>query len=354
MALPFLLPIVSDMHKNSKLGIHFSAMRQFKIVCAIIISAFLISSCDKITNPIVSTTTYSTLPTTAPNHVTFSVNNNLPKVLMEDYMGHYCTNCPAAVTAADNILKGPNGAQVVSMEVNVGEEADPAGIGPILPPPGLPDTAYKNDYRTAIGTAWDNALTDCTAQGWPQGMVNRIGFATPPGPGSPDVQFTDWADSVSTILTTMPQAASIALVDSCWLPPQQIIGTQVTVALNNLPTTGYSYYLQLVLVEDSILDWQTNGGTAVQYFPHRFVLRSNINNIWGDEITFSGTIPVTKYYTFTNSNFRYAAAPIVTPPVVPAKFWNMANCYVIAFLYQRTNGNSGNDYQVLQAQIVRI
>ena len=81
---------------------------------------------------------------------------------------------------------------------------------------------------------------------------------------------------------------------------------QVNVELKNPPTAGYTYYLQMVVVEDSVLDWQTNGGTSVQYFVHHFVLRSAINGPWGDAITFSGAnTPVTKYYTFNSSKLTW-------------------------------------------------
>jgi len=337
-------------------GKYFGSMR-FPVFC-IGLLLLAVTSCDKVTNPIIATTKYATLPTTTPDHITMSTGDNLTKVLLEDYMGHFCTNCPAAVTVADGILSGPNGNQVVSMEVNVGYEADTAHTkgGPAVPG-GLPDTAFKNNYITTAGTAWDAALTDCGVQGWPQGMIDRHGYNNPPGPGSPDVQYSDWADSVSTILTTTPQVASISMVDSCWIK-QQIFGTQVKVALNNAPTTGYTYYLQMAVVEDSIADWQINGGTALQYYIHHFVLRSDINGSWGNEITFTGAgIPVTNYYTFTSTNFRYNGTSLITTtsaPAVPAKLWNMAHCYVIAFLYQRTNGNLGSDYKVLQAQIVHL
>ncbi|MGP8216538.1 MAG: Omp28-related outer membrane protein [Bacteroidia bacterium] len=309
-----------------------------------------LASCDKITNPIIATTQYSTLPTTPPDHVTQTTDSTLIKVLLEDYMGHFCTNCPAAVTIADGILQA-NPIQVVSMEVNVGYEALPAGAsGAPLVPPGLPDTAYKNNYIIPAGTAWDGALTNTSNLGWPQGMVNRIYYTNPPGSGSPDISPSNWANVVDSILGTS-QLASITMVDSCWIK-QQIFGTQVKVELLTPPTPGNAYYLQMALVEDSVLDWQTDNGTPVQYFPHRFVLRAVINGTWGDPINLSS--PVTKYYTFTSPNFRYASGTIKTPPVVPARLWNMAKCYVIAFLYQITPGSSHGDYYVLQSQILHI
>jgi len=265
-------------------------------------------------------------------------------------MGHFCTNCPSAVSAAESILNGPHGKQVVSMEVNVGFDADTAGeVGAPLVAPGLPDTAYKVDYTTTAGTAWDATLVNSTNLGVPQGMVNRIYYN---GNWGEDIQYSNWGTVVDSIVAT-PQLASITMIDSCWIK-QQIFGTQVTVALKNAPKANFSYYLQMLVVEDSVLDWQTSGGSSIQYFVHRFVLRSAINGSWGDAISFNGAnIPVTKYYAFNSAKFRYNGSAITTPPAVPASLLNMAHCYVIAFLYQRSNGGP-NDYYVLQAQILHL
>ncbi len=323
--------------------------KHWLMLVSVSLVAAVISSCDKITNPIIAKNVYSALPNTPPDHVTQTTDSTSTKVLLEDYMGHFCTNCPAAVSAAEAILNGPHGNQVVSMEVNVGFDADTAG-GPSAPllPPGLPDTAFKVDYRTTAGTDWDNTLVNSTNLGVPQGMVDRLHVDAN---YDQDIQYSNWGTIVDSIIAT-PQLASITMVDSCWLK-QQIFGTAVTINLKTAPKSGYSYYLEMVVVEDSVEDWQTNGTSDVQYFIHRFVLRSAINGSWGDQLTLSQNTPITKYYTFTSTKFRFNSATIANPPQVPARLWNMAHCYVIAFLYQRNNGQT-NDYSVLQAQILHI
>jgi hypothetical protein len=342
--------------KHNLVGKYLGAMNvKFKIgFGAFVVFLSVLSACDKITNPIISKNTYSTLPSTPPDKVTKTTDSTTVKVLLEDYMGHFCVNCPAAVSVAEGLINSPStGPHIVSMEVNAGYFADPANTkgGPLVPG-GLPDTAYANDYRTAAGTAWTSQFLINNGGIMPQGMVNRIYYD-----GSnydEDLQSGNWGTVVDSIMVT-PQAASISMVDSCWLN-KQIFGTQVTVSLKNPPAAGFNYYLQMVVVEDSVEDWQSDNSTSVQYFVHRFVLRSAINGDWGDELTFTGAnVPVTKYYTFTSSNFRYNASAITQPPQVPARLWNMAHCYIVAFLYQRTNPPYGSrDYYVLQAQSLHI
>lgn len=312
--------------------------------------AFAIVSCDKVSNPYIAKAgPQATLPTTPPDHVTKSTDSTLHKALLEDYMGHFCTNCPAAVAAAESAVNDPTyGKQIVAMEINVDYNADTAGEpgGPLVTS-GLPDTAYKNDYRTAAGTAWYNTLLS-SSLGVPAGMISRIYYDAS---YDQNIQYSSWATVADSIDTT-PQNAVITMVDSSWIK-QQVFGTAVTVTLKNPVTAGAKYFLEVVLVEDSILDWQKNGSSDVQYFVHHKVLRTALNGAWGDSLSLATNIPVTKYYAFTSPKFRYNSAPIVTPPVVPARLWNMAKCSVIAFLYQRTYGGA-RDYYVLQAQELHL
>jgi hypothetical protein len=351
MVSQYLLLTVSRIFKMRNLGnINGAFMRNTAIAAIVILVGF--ASCDKIAVPLKSAgnkVVQATLPTTPPDRITRTTDTNLHKGLLEDYMGHFCTNCPAAVSAADAILQSSQGNQVVAMEVNVGYDADTAhepGGPPV--PGGLPDTAYFVDYRTQAGTDWDNQLTQTATFGVPQGMICRI---YDDANFDQDIQYSNWATIIDSIVAT-PQNASITMVDSCWIP-QQVFGTAVTVTLKNPVTTGAKYFLEMVLVEDSILDWQTNGTSAIQYFPHRFVLRSSLNGSWGDSVSLSPNVPVTKYYAYTSNKFRYNSAAITTPPAVPARLMNMAKCYVVAFIYQRTYGGP-RDYYVLQAQIVHL
>jgi hypothetical protein len=180
MDLQFPLPIAFNMNRGKS--------KYWNVALAGLLF-LVIASCDKITNPIIATTKYSSLPSTPPDHITQTTDSTSTKVLLEDYMGHFCTNCPSAVSAAETILNGPHGKQVVSMEVNVGFDADTAGeVGAPLVPPGLPDTAYKVDYTTAAGTAWDATLVNSANEGVPQGMVNRIYYN---GSWGEDIQYSN-------------------------------------------------------------------------------------------------------------------------------------------------------------------
>lgn|GEM_PF-1187359 len=337
------------MNKMSKLAIHNKlSMRKFLV--ASIILVFFYWGCDKITIPVkVTNTAQPTLPTSAPDHVTHTTDSTVKKVLLEDYMGHFCINCPAAVTTSDALLAGTNGSQIVLMEINTGLDADTAGESTLVSvPPGLPDTAYKVNFKTAAGTAWDNTLVNTAALGWPQGMVDRV---YNDALYDQDIQYSNWGTVIDSILTG-PQTAAITMIDSCWIK-QQIFGTQVTASLKNAPVAGSTYYLQLALVEDTVNDWQSTPTVAQQYFTHRFVLRSAINGTWGTVLPFTAANQsITGYFSFSSPNFRYNSAPVTNPPPVPARLWNMAKCSIVAFVYQRTYG--ARDYLVLQAQVLHL
>ena len=81
-------------------------------------------------------------------------------VLLEDYTGHTCTNCPKAAKAAEE-LKDIYGDQLVILAWHVGYFAEPQGGN------------YALDLRTEQGAEL-NQRYDIDLAGLPKGMVNRI------------------------------------------------------------------------------------------------------------------------------------------------------------------------------------
>jgi hypothetical protein len=297
------------------------------------------SSCDKVDRPFKTGSGTSNLPTSAPTYVTTdSTTMNVYKLLLEDCTAHFCTNCPTAAADAEALMT-TYGNKIVMMQDNMGALAYPPGSkSGILLQPGIPSYAYANYYVCDADSAWD-AYFGISAQGLPQGMINRADY-TGAGNGSVTMQDFLWTDTVSAFLAAHPTPqATINIVDSCWVP-QRIIGTAVTV--NFKTALSGNYQLELVIIQDSIIDWQTNGGSQKDStFVHRNVLRGAFNyNPWGDPIASnpSAGSSFTKYYSYD----------FVKGENGKAASWNMANCYVVAFVYNAAT------YRVVQADMVRI
>ena len=114
-----------------------------------------------------------------------AITNPVKKVLLEDYTGHTCVNCPkAAVTA--RTLKEQYGEALVVMAVHAGWFAKPAG------------SPFGYDFRTAAGDSWDTYF-GIGQVGNPNGMVNRKYTA-----GTPILSPSAWANSVAAAAAEEP------------------------------------------------------------------------------------------------------------------------------------------------------
>ena len=89
------------------------------------------------------------------------------KVLIEDFTGHLCPNCPDAareLSAIHNIY----GDQVIGMALHVTKSF-------ARPYSASQAPAFQYDFRTNWGDDWD-AFYGISDAGLPRGMINRIGY----------------------------------------------------------------------------------------------------------------------------------------------------------------------------------
>ncbi|MEN8225882.1 MAG: Omp28-related outer membrane protein [Bacteroidota bacterium] len=110
-------------------------------------------------------------------------------VLLEEFTGHLCVNCPEA-TKLSHDLKQTYGEQLLLLAIHAGDLAEPSG------------SPYENDLRTTAGTTIYNHFAPV---GVPTGMVNRTEF------GGGVVLFKDSWEPAIQALTEQPQQASISI-----------------------------------------------------------------------------------------------------------------------------------------------
>jgi len=236
-----------------------------------LVAGFFVSSCDKLEAP------YATAKE-------ITVDTTKRTVLLEDYTGMKCVNCPAAAVSAEALVELYKG-QVIVMAVHAGyfSKPDPTGN-------------YTADYRTTEGVAWFN---DFQLISNPMGMVNRTPFngKIPIGAGS-------WAEAVSAAVKE-DKVTSISI-------HTELSGTlrgQLSTTIDTkflTPLTG-AYSLTVCILEDSIIGWQKNNDTAVGPIPdiEKYVfnnmLRAVINGTYGEQLTTDVDTgqTYTKNYVFT-------------------------------------------------------
>lgn len=226
-------------------------------------------SCDKIDAPYgsVNVSTIDTLQFPAP---AFQINTAEPRrILLEDYTGHTCGNCPTAATMLENLIYASDH-KIIGVAVHAGETfAAPA-------PP-----TYPADYRTEAGEAFD-ARFGITSAGQPNGMINRrkynnVYYSIP----------NTWNSRTNTILNAEPIADVHLSIKSYYDEANDRIIAYVNAGFIN-PMPG-NYKMAAYIIEDSIVgDQKWYGQSLPQNHASEYVfnhmLRGNLSSVWGEDI----------------------------------------------------------------------
>lgn len=119
-----------------------------------------------------------------------SAKANDKVILLEEFTGHTCVNCPEATMLAHD-LKTTYGEQLLLLSIHAGALAEPK------------DSPYDTDFRTSTGTAIFNQFAPL---GVPTGMVNRTSYD-----GGVVLWKDSWEPAVAD-LVGLPQQASIDIL----------------------------------------------------------------------------------------------------------------------------------------------
>ena len=244
------------------------------------------------------------------------------KVLVEDYTGHKCGNCP---TAADVLktLEGKYPGKIIPLAIHAGFFA-------------TTNPTYPTDFRNTVGNAYDSQFGISTA-GNPNGLVNRVGYGT----GSFIKAYTVWESYVSQMLS---KVANFEIrIKNTYDTTSRNLNTDITV--KSMGYNNGAYKLVVLLTEDSIVAEQIdyrlpNGSQFIPDYEFNHVLRGAINSEWGDAIFYTKAAnlndSVVKSYTHTlNTGYR------------------ARKCHVVAYVYD-ANTTSPTYYEVLQAEEASI
>jgi thiol-disulfide isomerase/thioredoxin len=291
----------------------------------LLILALAFQSCDYVANPNETLAGGSTVDTSG-------LDSNLVhrrRVLVEDYTGHKCPNCPQAAVAAQNLVN-TYGDSVVVIAVHAGFFAVPTA------PVGAPAGSYLTDFRTAAGTAYDSpTYFGISNAGNPNGMVNRRYYT--PATTNHIIYHTSWGSEVASLLA-LPPVADLTVHTTYTASGRSVNISVVSQFISDTLTTG-SYNLVVLLTQDSIVDWQQDGTVHIPNYVHRHMLRDAISPMWGDVLT-TGTVNphalLGKSYTYT-----LPAAFLGTP-------CDENHCHVVAFIYNTAN------YEVIQAAEAKV
>jgi len=247
-------------------------------------------SCDKVENPIPVSYDDGLNWDLFPNGdsadyawPTWLANTNTYRnVLIEDFTGHLCTNCPAAAVIASS-LETNNPGKVFVASIH----ASPDGSFQEIQPP-----EFIADFTTDAG---NNYTTDMPGfLGNPMGTINRL------DDGFSGVWYfdSDWALATSNALAA-PLQINLQLQHNHFASTNAIFvhtETEFTTDLDGI------YNVVLYLIRDTVIASQKlNTGATEEEYHHHSVLTDNINGTWGTQMV-NGTIAAgEKFY----NNFSY-------------------------------------------------
>jgi len=258
-----------------------------KIFSLFAVSAILITACDIVEEPYLKPVGGGSGP---------GPDEHVRKVLLEDFTGHKCPNCPEAAIVAEN-LKAVYGDQLVVVAVHAGFYAMPSATGD-----------FTADYRTAAGNELNNYFGFV---GYPSGLVNRSEYQ-----GS-KVLFKDSWEGAVDVQAALPPLADIEITKQFNNDTRLLNCTLTTTFLEDLDGI---YNICLLITESGIVSPQQSTSGIKHDYVHNHMLRGYLNGTWGDMVGTNGQalsgVKQTNSYNFT----------------VPAA-WDVDHCEVVAFVY---------------------
>lgn len=247
---------------------------------------------------------------------------NSRKIIVFDFTGHKCGNCPRAHENIESLL-AKYGDAVIPIAIHTTLFARPSTTDTTL--------AYHYDFRTDIGDFYGGRNAGVGFYGsldLPIGLVNNLA-------ADHLSAHTAWGTTIASIISTYPEY--LVKLESEFNNADSLISTDITITTNikNNRKLG----LIVFVIEDNIIQWQSDYSKipdSIKDYKHNHVLRAGFNGNWGDIIK-------------NNSNVSNIGSMITKSYSLKAGLdWKIANCAVVAFVYD------DDTKEILQAEISHL
>lgn len=245
------------------------------------------------------------------------------KVLLEDFTGHKCGNCPNATKEAiklDSIFEG----RVIVVATHCSFFADTNIAG-----------KYTTNFKIPMGEKIDKDF-GVELAGLPKGMVNRTIYN-----GKKLLNFGDWSSAVLKELSVAPDV-NIALTSTYDTSSRYL---KVDAEVEYVKRGSSDLKIVICLIEDKVVDWQLDyskpsGQQDIPNYVHRHVLREPLTPIYGERISATDVVAgkkIKKTFTIDNLSTKY----------------NAKNCSIVAYVLSGAEGQD-DTRKVLQAEEVHL
>ena len=224
-------------------------------------------------------------------------------ILLEEYTGNMCPNCPDAAVEVEKLMKMyPN--RIVVIAIHSGVFARP-----------IPTRGYTADFRTTVG----DSLTNHYGVGaYPNGIINRALTN-----GTYLHGHGEWESIIGELVADTTAANANITVN---VTPNAD-DSSYNVVVNTVAKQYGNLKLCVYVTEDNLVCQQASGQETIPDYNHDHVLRGSLNGTWGEAIGNESS----KAYNLS----------------VAGTGWNPENLNIVAFIYDETNQT------VLQTKQVR-
>lgn len=269
----------------------------------LIIFSLFILSCDKIDKPYLKK-----LDKDTPDP-----GDETRKILLEEFTGHKCPNCPEGSQIAQD-LGVIYGEQLILVSIHAGFFAKPDQAG-----------LYTADFRTTGGTAYNDYFG---VQSYPSGMVNRKEYT-----GKLSLSKDEWEPAINELFQC-PVQAKIEITPNYNAQNRHLEITTETTFLEDLTGT---FSLCTYIIENNVVAPQKNDNEELGPSPdwedyvHNHLLRLVVNGTWGEPVNDGQSI---------TPNETYESGCIIALN----ENWVADNCYIVSYVY------NNDTKEVIQAE----
>lgn len=288
-------------------------MKTKYIIPIFLLFTLIMNSCDKVSPPYVEG---------------IDLCDGNKKVLIEDYTGHGCVNCPGAAVVAHDLNEEfcATEDKLVIIGVHAGFFAEQNFEEAIY------GSLFSADFNTEAGNTWDSFFGN-SAMGNPNGLIDRVkgnnGYVFYPN---------TWGDIAAERLS---EAAKVTITISNDFDTDN---KELTTSINAefISSTTGNYKVIVCVTQNNIIAPQKNNDVNIGPTPidsvyvHNHVLRGSLNGSWGEDLNTNGSVDIG-----TKFDKQYVHT-------FPAD-WIPTDCQVVAFVY---NEESKEVLQVEEAVVI--
>lgn len=239
------------------------------------------------------------------------------KVVIEDFTGHQCGNCPRAHEKLEE-FEELYGDDLIVISIHAG------GFASVFSALG-----YEADYTTDMGDELESHY-GADLEGLPIGMVNRRQWPD----GNVLQKFGSWGTQIGAILSESPEM-SIEMEAALSTDGSNV---EAEIDVEYFATGGANHNIVVLVTEDSIVskqsDYDLSSGYVAEY-AHRHMLRGSVTQgAWG--------VPLKGSQIFAGETIERTFSFPVDPE------WKTDKLYLIAFITDNVTR------EILQAEEIHL